>query len=113
MDNTVIPCSRWMGGSLWVQCDGGAHALDNTTGPGTMVRIGLPYAQFPPHLLHATAPWSGGNRTILIGFTPRRMEHLSGSDRNQLVNMGFRLHDATDRHIGHSGTAARDTSAST
>ena len=57
--NTAIPCSRWRGGSLWVQSDGGAYALDRATGPGTMIRIGLPYAQFPPHRFHATVPWSG------------------------------------------------------
>ena len=32
------------------------------------------------------APWSDGDRTILIGFTPRRMERLTGSDRRRLAN---------------------------
>ena len=96
LDNTIIPCSRWVGGCLWLQSEGGAHALDHFSGPGTMVRIGLPFAQFPPHLYHATAPWSGGDRTILIGFTPRRMERLTNSDRRQLANLGFGYETDTD-----------------
>ena len=103
--NTAIPCSRWRGGSLWVQSDGGAYALDRATGPGTMIRIGLPYAQFPPHRFHATVPWSGGDRTILLGFTPRRMERLLESDRTQLTTLGFQLHAATECRFECSNTA--------
>ena len=39
--NTVVPCSRWVGGCLWLQSTGGAHALDQDSGPGTMLRIAV------------------------------------------------------------------------
>ena len=90
-DNIIIPCSRWMGGCLWVRNDGGTHLLDPQSGPGTMVRIGLPYTCFAPHQPHATTPWSEGDRTILIGSTPRQLGRLTASQRQQLIDLGFRL----------------------
>ena len=89
--NTIVPCSRWVGGCLWVQNEHGAHALDQDSGPGTMHRVQLPYIQFSPHCTHATTPWSQGDRTILIGYTPRHLHRLTASDRETLAGMGFNL----------------------
>ena len=89
--NTVIPCSRWVGGCLWLQSAGGAHALDRESGPGTMLRIQLPYVQFSPHIPHATTPWTAGDRTILIGYTPRHLQRLCADDRALLQLRGFQL----------------------
>ena len=46
--NLIVPCSRWRGGCLWVQAAGGAHALDQSSGPGTMIRIAWPGITFSP-----------------------------------------------------------------
>ena len=70
-DNIIVPCSRWMGGCLWVRNDGWTHLLDSQSGSGTMIRVGLPFASFDPHQPHAATPWSEGNRTILIGIYPQ------------------------------------------
>ena len=89
--NTVVPCSRWMGGCLWLPSTGGAHALDQESGPGTMLRVQLPYVQFSPHTPHATTPWTAGDRTILIGYTPRHLSRLCHADRELLKMRGFQL----------------------
>ena len=91
LKNTVIPCSRWVGGCLWLQSEGGAHALDQDSGPGTMLRIQLPYVQFSPHIPHATTPWAEGDRIILIGYTPRLLHRLCPDDRAILKQRGFQL----------------------
>ena len=88
LESVIVPCSRWQGGSLWVQHEGGAHALD---GPGTMRRITWPYIRFQPHLRHATAPWSSSDRTILIGYTVKALHRLSETDRHALHYRGFNL----------------------
>ena len=90
-DNIIVPCSRWMGGCLWVRNDGWTHLLDSQSGSGTMIRVGLPFASFDPHQPHAATPWSEGNRTILIGSTPRQLDRLTSSQRQQLSDLGFRL----------------------
>ena len=90
-ENIIVPCSRWMGGCLWVRNDGGTHLLDPQSGSGTMIRVGLPFASFDPHQPHATTPWSEGDRTILIGSTPRQLDRLTCSHRQQLSDLGFRL----------------------
>ena len=89
--NTIVPCSRWVGGCLWLKNTAGAHALDQDSGPGTMLRIQLPYVQFAPHTPHATTPWTAGDRTILIGYTPRHLSRLSHADRELLQSRGFQL----------------------
>ena len=89
--NTIVPCSRWVGGCLWLQSAGGAHALDQASGPGTMLRIQLPYVQFSPHTPHATTPWTAGDRIILIGYTPRHLSRLNAADRELLQLRGFQL----------------------
>ena len=91
LESVIVPCSRWQGGSLWVQHDGGAHALDNHSGPGTMRRITWPYIRFQPHLRHATVPWSSGDQTILIGYTVKLLHRLSDADRHALHYRGFNL----------------------
>ena len=91
LESVIVPCSRWQGGSLWVQHEGGAHALDSCSGPGTMRRITWPYIRFQPHLRHATVPWASGDRTILIGYTVKALHRLSEADRHALHHRGFNL----------------------
>ena len=75
-DSIIIPCGRWQGGSLWIQNDDGAHALDTESGPGTMQRITWPCIKFSPQLRHATMPWSSGDRTILVAYVVRSLHRL-------------------------------------
>ena len=89
--NLIVPCSRWRGGCLWIQATGGAHALDHSSGPGTMTRITWPGITFSPHVKHATMPWTGGDRVILVSFQTRWVHSLSGSDTQLLRQMGFNV----------------------
>ena len=88
--NLIVPCSRWRGGCLWVQAAGGAHALDPSSGPGTMIRIAWPGITFSPHVKHATTPWSNGDRIILVGFQTKRVCSLQATERHRLYQLGFR-----------------------
>ena len=93
--NLIVPCSRWRGGCLWIQADGGAHALDPSSGPGTMTRVTWPGITFSPHAKHATTPWTGGDRVILVGFQTRWVHSLSGPDKQLLHKMGFNVDSLT------------------
>ena len=90
-DSIIIPCGRWQGGSLWIQNDGGAHALDDKSGPGAMRRITWTCIRFSPHLKHATMPWSSSDRTILVAYVVRSLHRLSDDELHTLRYFGFCL----------------------
>ena len=54
-----------------------------------MIRVGLPFASFDPHQPHAATPWSEGDRTILIGSTPRQLDRLTSSKTPAAVRLGL------------------------
>ena len=89
-DSIILLCGRWQGGSLWIQNEGGAQALDTELGPGTMQRITWPCIRFSPHLRHATMPWSSGDRTILVAYVVRSSSRLSEDECHTLRYYGSR-----------------------
>ena len=89
--NLIVPLSRWQGGQIWIaDADGSIH-LGPHTGPGRLLNVSLPYVTLQPHTAHATYPWRGGDRIVLIGHHARGLAGLSAEQRDHLVRAGFNL----------------------
>ena len=85
--NLVVPCSKFQGGELWIQCPEGSTFRSQDGEPGTLWDTSTP-TRFDPQLWHATAPW-GGDRIILIGFHVRHVDRLKPEDKELLRGLNF------------------------
>ena len=84
----------YQGGNIWIETPSDTVAMVVQHG---IMKKGLIHSireapvrcsgQNPPH--HATEPWSGERRVVLIAFCPASVMHLGHSLRNLLDSLGF------------------------
>ncbi|CAE7460663.1 unnamed protein product [Symbiodinium sp. CCMP2592] len=98
--NLLIPCNRWKGGQLWLADAGGSIRLEENGPPGILLPVARPYLQLNPDTLHATYPWSAGDRILLVAYHARAVDKLPEEGHAQLRRRGFYSlqFDSTDRH---------------
>ena len=89
--NLLMPLSKWRGGQLWTADDTGSVHLDNQSGPGRLMTICLPYITMEPHTPHATFPWGGGSRLLLVAHHAGGLHRLPSAEVEELVSSGFHL----------------------
>ncbi|CAE7720961.1 unnamed protein product, partial [Symbiodinium microadriaticum] len=89
--NLLMPCSRWRGGQIWIADEAGSVHLDTTSGPGRLVTISPPFVTIRPRLPHATFPWGGGSRILLVAHHVNGLHRLSATDAATLTDAGFNL----------------------
>ena len=90
--NLVLPLTRFRGGELWIESEGGRDLLEvkGATRKGEAVRLQEGQKLFDPRRLHCTKEWRG-TRTVLVAYTVRATEKLSAEQRKQAEALGFRL----------------------
>ena len=89
--NLLMPCSRWQGGQIWIADEAGSVHLDATSGPGRLVNISPPFVTIRPRIPHATFPWGGGSRILLVAHHASGLHRLSTSEASTLTDAGFNL----------------------
>ena len=87
VDNAIIPLSKWStGGGIWLREEAGLDLLNGE--PGNIHPIGK-YLLFDATKEHATQPWQGGHRTVLISYHIRDGWRVSDSRQGMLRSLGF------------------------
>ena len=95
--NLVLPCSRWMGGGLWLAEAGMSHsgALADATTLGKVLAVRFPYVLFDPLVPRGTQLWDG-ERIILIAYAVRDIGLLNVEDTRFLAGFGFTVNYGDD-----------------
>ena len=88
INNLIVPLSRWKGGQLWVANPHGRDYIRAATVPGNIIQVSPPMIAIDANKLHATMPWEGGDRLILIAYHVRQPV-LSPRERCILANIGI------------------------
>ena len=86
--NAVVPLEVFEGGYVWVQTPDGDRPCPDLRRSEQGVILDWP-AVFDPRRLHATAPCTKGNRSVVIAFTPGNVNKLSVEDQLKLRALGF------------------------
>ena len=89
--NLLIPCSRWRGGQIWVADEAGSVLLDSRSGPGCLRAVEPCFVVLDPRTAHATYPWTGGDRIILIAHHAKGLTALKPMESLWLRRAGFSL----------------------
>ncbi|CAE7460074.1 unnamed protein product [Symbiodinium sp. CCMP2592] len=92
--NLVLPLSRFRGGGLWVECEGGSMLIKHKGRQigGEVLPVHSQAVVFDPHKLHCTRPWRG-RRVVLVAFCLRGTERLTDEQKATLEKLGFSLPD--------------------
>ena len=93
IDNLVLACSKWEGGQLWLEDEGGDTVLEDGS-RGRLISL-QPCATFNGHIRHKAMPWTG-SRTVLVGYHIRDAWRLCLEDVQSLQRLGFMLQCSTD-----------------
>ena len=105
--NLVLPCSRWLGGGLWLAeaetAYQGSQADASTLGKVLAVRF--PYVLFDPLVPHGTQLWDG-ERIILVAYAVRDIGLLSEADTQFLAGFGFTVSYGDAWVDAHGATTA-------
>ena len=88
--NLVLPCSRWVGGGIWMAEATHLSTLVDASILGKVHAVRFPYVLLDPHVLHGTQIWSG-ERIILIAYAVRDVSLLSPVDTCFLADFGFTI----------------------
>ena len=88
--NLVLPCSRWLGGGLWLaETETAYHgALADTSTLGKVLAVRFPYVLFDALVPHSTQLWDG-ERIILVAYAVRDIGLLNDADTQFLAGFGF------------------------
>ena len=78
--------------------------------PGGHIRFDI---RFDPRQLRCTMPWSGGDRTVLVAYTPFCGPSLKEDDRATLMGLGFQLSVASFPSEPVSTPPSREAKSST
>ncbi|CAE7343653.1 unnamed protein product [Symbiodinium sp. CCMP2592] len=87
--NLLIPCNRWKGGQLWQADVDGSVRLEENGPCGILRNVSRPYIQLCPTTLHATYPWGGADRMVLVAYHARAVDRLPAKCQDQLRRRGF------------------------
>ena len=92
----VVTLGEFQGGGIWVEGDGQVGPVAKVL-PNGLVKAGsVEDAQnraisFEGHRWHATEPWFGKDRWVIVAFTPRDACKIIGQYAEELVGLGFRI----------------------
>ena len=86
--NLVLPCSRWVGGGIWMAEASRLSTLVDASILGKVHAVRFPYVLLDPHVLRGTQIWSG-DRIILIAYAVRDVRLLCPEDVHFLADYGF------------------------
>ena len=86
--NLVLPCSRWVGGGIWMAEATHLSTLVDASILGRVHAVRFPYVLLDPHVLHGTQIWSG-DRIILIAYAVRDVSLIGPVDTRFLADYGF------------------------
>ena len=119
-ENLVAALSRFNQGGIWLESSEGEVSCPfsgySNRGvvleipPGGHIRFDI---RFDPRQLHCTMPWSGGDRTVLVAYTPFCGPSLKEDDRATLMGLGFRLSVASFPSEPVSTPPSREAKSST
>ena len=89
--NTLVPCSAFRGGGLWVAGAGSvACPASASMPPGRIISLASGPVSFDAHQWHCTQPWHG-DRVVLVGFTVKGSYLLPPDMVSTLEGLGFAL----------------------
>ena len=86
--NLLMPCGRWSGGQIWIADATGSVHLDGRVGAGRLVTISPPFIAIRSRVPHATFPWGGGSRLLLVGHHAGGLHRLPTADVATLTAAG-------------------------
>ena len=92
----VVTLGEFRGGGIWVEGDGQVGPVAKVL-PNGLVKAGsVEDAQnraisFEGHRWHATEPWFGKDRWVIVAFTPRDACKIIGQYSEELVGLGFKI----------------------
>ena len=105
LPNAILKISTFSQGGIWVECDTGPHtcpAPGRADLKGNILDFVNDRIILGPTKRHCQAPWSGGDRIVLVAFVAKFHERLVPEDRKRLEDLGFSLpivgafHDARE-----------------
>ena len=105
LPNAILKISTFSQGGIWVECDTGPHtcpAPGRADLKGNILDFVNDRIILDPTKRHCQAPWSGGDRIVLVAFVAKFHERLVPEDRKRLEDLGFSLpivgafHDARE-----------------
>ena len=94
LPNAILKISTFSQGGVWVECNSGTHACP-AQGYSELRGNILDFVDdriiLDPTKRHCQAPWSGGDRIVLVAFVAKFHERLKPDDRKRLEGLGFSL----------------------
>ena len=91
--NWISPISKFTDGAILVEDEDGTEVFTarGQRRRGKLLHVAMDSVLLDSHKLHRVLPWQGKQRTVLVAFMPRCLENLEPGQRDQLVELGFRL----------------------
>ena len=91
--NWVHPLSSFSEGGIWVEGRAGDTVLwaRGRQRSGSILPVANGPVTFNSQKLHKVMPWRNGPRSVIVAFTPARLDRMPASQRQLLMDAGFRL----------------------
>ena len=100
--NWVYPLSSFSEGGIWVESPSGDTVLwaRGKHRSGSILPVANGPVTFNSQNLHRVMPWSNGPRSVIVAFTPAKLDRMPAGQRQLLVDAGFFFEQQTHAWSG-------------